>query len=118
MNNDHPLNVLSPPLVGRIWRGRTAMCDADAYLAYSLEQGVQKIARKPTCLGVQHFRRLTGDIAEFTTISYWASVEAMSVMQPDQADPLRVWPLAEDQRFLLELPEFVEVAELHASTWR
>ena len=51
-------------------RGRTRAADADTYLAYNYEQGVLPIERKPGCLGMQLFRRIDGDIAEFTTISY------------------------------------------------
>ena len=57
-------------LIARTRRGRTRAADADAYLAYNYEQGVLPIERKPGCLGMQLFRRIDGDIAEFTTISY------------------------------------------------
>jgi len=44
--------LLSSPLVGRIWEGRTPIARADEYLHYSVEHGIAEIAKKPDCLGV------------------------------------------------------------------
>ena len=108
------------PLVARIWRGQTRAADADAYLAYNYEHGTLPIERKPGCLGMQLFRRVEGDVAEFTTISYWASEEAMGAAMYGDAggDLRRVAHLDRDPEFLLELPEFAEIAELHANDWQ
>ena len=64
-------------LVARTWFGRTRKEFADEYLRYNYENGVLEVEKKPGCLGMQQFRRIRGDIAEFTTISYWSSMEAM-----------------------------------------
>jgi hypothetical protein len=109
--------LLERPLVGRIWRGRTRAERADEYLHYNFNDGTRTILGKPDCLGVQFFRRMNGDTAEFTTISYWPEVEAMRAMHADRGDPMRVWPLPRDPEFLLESPEYVELVELHASSW-
>lgn len=105
-------------LIGRIWNGRTRADRADEYLAYLYREGVLGVEAKPGCLGMQLFRRIRGDIAEFTTISYWRSMEAMQQMHSDGGDVLRVAHLARDAEFLLELPDFVEITELHANDWR
>jgi hypothetical protein len=104
-------------IIGRIWRGRTLASRADEYLAYNAREGVASIAAKRGCLGVQQFRQLRGEVAEFTVISYWRSIEAMRAMHSDDGDALRVAPLPRDQEFLLELPETVEVAELFVNAW-
>jgi hypothetical protein len=57
-------------------------------------------------------------VAEFTVISYWSSMEAMEAMYDDSGDVRRVWHLEKDPDYLLELPEFVEVTELHANDWQ
>jgi heme-degrading monooxygenase HmoA len=107
------------PLVGRIWSGRTRRAVADEYLAYLYEHGVLTIEAKPGNLGVQLFRRINGDVAEFTVISYWRSVEAMAAMHGQRGgDVRRVAHLARDPEFLLEMPEFVEVTELHVNDWQ
>src|SRR5215217_1667142 len=70
-------------LVARTWFGRTRKEFADEYLRYNYENGVLEVEKKPGCLGMQQFRRIRGDIAEFTTISYWSSMEAMEAAHGD-----------------------------------
>jgi hypothetical protein len=110
-------SLLPRPLIGRIWRGRTRAAQADEYLRYNFREGTRKILDKPGCLGVQFFRRLEGGTAEFTTLSYWEDVAAMRAMQGGEGDPMRVAALPRDPEFLLELPESVELVELHANSW-
>ena len=105
------------PLIGRIWTGRTRAEVADEYLKYLYEEGVLPVEAKPGCLGMQLFRRIKDDVAEFTTISYWRSMEDMQQMHADGGDLLRVAHLDKDPDYLLELPEFVEITELHANDW-
>lgn len=106
------------PLVGRIWSGRTRRELADGYLRYLYEHGVVTIEAKPGNLGVQLFRRIDGDIAEFKVISYWQSIDAMAAMHKDGGDVRRVAHLERDPDHLLELPEFVEITELHVNDWQ
>jgi len=106
-------------LIGRIWFGRTHRKHADEYLRYNYENGVREIEKKPGNLGVQQFRRIKGDVAEFTVISYWSSMEAMEAMHGghdgDHGDVRRVAHLEKDPDYLLELPDLVEVTELHVN---
>lgn len=102
------------PLVARTWFGRTRVELADEYLRYNREHGVLQIEKKPGCVGMQQFRKITGDVAEFTTISYWESMEAMEAAH---GDDLRPSHLEKDPDYLLELPESVEVGELHLNDW-
>jgi hypothetical protein len=61
---------------------------------------------------MQQFRKIRGDVAEFTTISYWDSMETMEAAH---GDARRVSHLEKDPDYLLELPESVEVSELHVN---
>ena len=101
-------------LVARTWFGRTRKEFADEYLSYNYENGVLEVEKKPGCLGMQQFRKIVGDVAEFTTISYWESTEAM---ESAHGEDLRPTHLEKDEEYLLELPEYVEVSELHANDW-
>jgi heme-degrading monooxygenase HmoA len=103
------------PLVARTWFGRTRKEFADEYLRYNYENGVLEVEKKPGCLGVQQFRKIKGDVAEFTTISYWESEEAMEAAHGDVRRPTH---LEKDPDYLLELPESVEVRELHVNDWQ
>jgi quinol monooxygenase YgiN len=109
-------------LIARIWFGRTREEHADEYLQYNYDNGVLEVEKKPGCLGMQQFRQIRGDAAEFTTISYWSSMEAMEAMHgdggSDGGDVRRVVHLEKDPDYLLELPEFVEVSELHVNDWQ
>ena len=110
---------IDAPLVARTWRGRTRAADADEYLAYLYEEGVAPIQAREGCLGMQLLRTVDCDVAEFTTISYWRDFDAMTAMHPEGTDDIRrVSHLPRDPEFLIELPEFAEVAELHANDWR
>lgn len=64
-------------LIARTWFGRTRRELADEYHRYNYENGVLEVEKEPGCLGMQQFRKIRGDVAEFTTISYWESTEAM-----------------------------------------
>jgi heme-degrading monooxygenase HmoA len=103
------------PLVARTWFGRTRKELADEYLRYNYENGVLEVEKKPGCLGIQQFRLIRGDVAEFTTVSYWESVEAMEAAHGAGRRPTH---LERDPEHLLELPESVEVSELHANDWQ
>ncbi|MGH3085931.1 MAG: antibiotic biosynthesis monooxygenase family protein [Rubrobacteraceae bacterium] len=102
------------PLVARTWFGRTRKELADEYLRYNYESGVLEIEKKPGCLGMQQFRKIRDDVAEFTTISCWESLEAMEAAHGGDRRPSH---LEKDADYLLELPEFVEVSELHVNDW-
>ena len=103
------------PLVARTWFGRTRKEFADEYLRYNYENGVLEVEKKPGCLGMQQFRKIKGDVAEVTTISYWESEEAMEGAHGNGRRPTH---LEKDPDYLLELPEFVEVSELHVNDWQ
>lgn len=113
-----PVSMAGGPLIGRIWRGRTRRELSDEYLRYNREQGLSRFQRMPGCVGVQQFRTIRGDVAEVTTITYWTSIDAMGAMHEDDGgDVLRVSHLPRDPEFLLELPERVELVELHVNAW-
>jgi hypothetical protein len=60
------------------------------------------------------FRNDKDDVSEFMVMSYWPSVESMSAWSTDVR---RVRALPEDEEFLLELPEFVDLYEMVSNRW-
>jgi heme-degrading monooxygenase HmoA len=96
------------PAIARIWRGRTRPERADEYEAYNYEAGVRPLMEK--ALGVQTFREDRDGESEFITISYWESVEAMSVFAG--SDPTHIHHLDRDPEFLIELPKDVQIVRL------
>jgi heme-degrading monooxygenase HmoA len=100
-------------VVARIWRGRTKASDADDY-AVILRRSLDDMAGKTGNLGVQMFRQNAGDITNFMVISYWPSMDAMKSWS---SDVTRIRALPEDEKYLLELPEFADFYNLQHNAW-
>lgn len=98
------------PAIARIWRGRTTRERADEYAKYLYEVGIRPLEEK--ALAVMQLREDREQETEFITISYWASVEAMSSFAGP--DPRRIHNLPRDPEFLIELPKSVQVLEITA----
>jgi heme-degrading monooxygenase HmoA len=93
----------------RIWRGRTRSADADAYESYWLANGIGPLKARGA-LAVHMLRDDRKDETEFVTISYWASLDAMTGGKG--GDPRLTHHLDRDPEFLLELPRTVELLSL------
>src|SRR5262245_2497060 len=98
------------PAIARIWRGRTTRAKADEYACYLYEVGIRPLEEK--ALAVMQLREDREHETEFITISYWASVEAMSSFAGP--DPRRIHNLPRDPEFLIELPKSVQVLDITA----
>ena len=103
------------PAVARVWQGRTPVASADRYAAYLYEEGVRKLRATEGNLGVQVFRRTTGGITEFVTISYWASRDAIHAYAGDDID--KTHHLPKDAEYLLELPPRVQHFDVLVDEW-
>lgn len=100
--------MTTKPTIARIWRGRTTPQDADEYEAYNLAEGVPPLEK--TALGVQLLREDRDGETWFTTISYWADMEAMREFT--KGDPETVHHLPRDNELLIELPDKIEIHKL------
>ena len=100
----------SKPAVARMWQGRTRATDAERYASYLYEEGVKKLRATPGNLGVQVLRRVVGDVAEFTTISYWSSRDEIRAYAGDDIE--KTHHLRRDAEYLLELPPHVRHFEV------
>jgi len=94
----------SRPKFARIWRGRTTHDGADDYERYWLEAGSAPLIERGA-LSVQMLREDRGDDTEFTTISWWNSIEDMA----PGGDPYKAHHLPKDADYLIELPEHVQI---------
>ena len=91
--------------IARIWRGRTRRAQADEYEAYSRAVGIPPLQK--TALGVTLLREDRDEETWFTTISYWASMDAMTAFT--KGPPTEVHHLPRDRELLIELPERIEI---------
>ena len=96
------------PTIARIWRGRTRPEIADEYELYIRAEGVSPLEK--TALGVQLFREDRDEEVWFTTISYWADMEAMSDFT--KGEPTKVHHLGRDPELLIALPERIEIHQI------
>ena len=86
-------------MIGRIWTGRTRAADADTYYQYLLATGLRDYAATPGNRGVHVLRRIDGDVAEFTLITFWESWDAITAFAGPNPEVAVYYP--EDDRFLL-----------------
>ena len=98
--------VKAEPKFARIWRGRTTREKADEYQRYWLDTGVGPLIRRGA-ISVQMLRDDGETETEFVTISYWATIEAMT--GGTGADPRRAHHLDRDEELLLGLPDEVQI---------
>ena len=112
----HAQHSRAEPIFARIWRGQTKVEHSAEYAHYLYEFGVLKIERMAENLGVQMFRSVGADTADFTVISYWPNLESISVWSGE--DLTRTRHLERDPEFLLALPERVTLVEVLANDWQ
>ena len=89
-------------MIARLWTGRTKAEDYDTYLAYLEESGVAELHATPGNKGVMVLRRLDGDQAEFSVMSFWGSLDDVKAFAGEDVDAARYFP--DDGRFLLDFP--------------
>lgn len=87
-------------MIARIWHGITAAAKADAYLDYLNQTGVPDYQATAGNQGVYVLRRIEGDVAHFTFISFWDSMAAIEKFAGSEPEKARYYP--EDKEFLLE----------------
>ena len=87
-------------MIARLWHGRTAADQADAYLAFLEERAIPDYRSIPGNRGAYVLRRMDGDVAHFLTLSLWESMGAIEAFAGANVSKAKYYP--EDARFLLE----------------
>ena len=87
-------------MIARIWRGAVRTEDAEAYVEYVRETGVEHYRSTPGNLGAWILHRASGDLTEILTFSLWEDMDAVRAFAGD--DPSRAVYYPEDDRFLVE----------------
>ena len=97
-------------MIARIWRGRTPADKADAYLSFLERTGLAEYRATEGNRGVLALRRVQDDVAEFTLITLWESMDAIRRFAGDDPDVAKYY--SEDPQYLLELTPKVEHHEV------
>lgn len=99
-------------MITRIWHGRTKAADADRYLQFLQEKGVQDYLDTPGILEVRIGRNVEGEVAHFWTISTWNDLDSIRAFAGDPVEKAKYYP--EDDDFLLEF----EPSVTHYETYK
>ena len=87
-------------MIARMWHGRVPLAKADAYEAYLAATGLADYRATPGNRGAWLLRNDEGEVAHFTTLTLWDSMEAIVAFAGPDVDRARYYP--EDDAFLLE----------------
>jgi heme-degrading monooxygenase HmoA len=87
-------------MILRIWHGVTPESRADAYLNYLKATGLKEYRATKGNRGVQFLRKISMGRAEFLTVSYWESYDAIRTFAGEDIEQAIYYP--EDKEYLLE----------------
>jgi heme-degrading monooxygenase HmoA len=97
-------------MIARIWHGITPAAKAEAYTDFLNHSGVLDYQATPGNRGVYMLRRIEGDVAHFTLISLWDSLEAIKGFAGPEPEKAHYYP--DDKEFLLEFEPTVSHHEV------
>ena len=98
-------------MITRVWHGKTKQADADRYLLFLQQTGIQDYIRTPGNTGVRIWRRIENDEAHFWTVSTWENTESIAAFAGEEINKAVYYP--EDQEFLLEFEPTVAHMETY-----
>ena len=87
-------------MIARVWRGWTSIDDADAYVDYLVATGMKDSRATPGNRGVLVLRRAAGERVEFTTVTFWETLDSVDAFAGPDRDKAVFYP--DDERFLVE----------------
>ncbi len=99
-------------MIARIWRGATRLEDAGPYLDYLSATGLREYRATPGNQGAWAFWRERDGVAEFITLSFWESAEAIRGFAGPDIERAVFYPADDD--FLVERELTVEHYEVRA----
>ena len=97
---------MTPPVITRIWHGRTKAEDADEYLQFVIESGVSDYKSVYGNLSVEIWRKIDGDVCHFWTVTKWDSYDSIRMFAGEDVNKAKYYP--EDSKHLLEFEPAVE----------
>ena len=97
-------------MIARIWRGVVRTEDADEYVAYVRDTGIEHYRSTPGNVGAWILHRPIDGLTEIVTFSLWEDMDAVRAFAGD--DPSRAVYYPEDDRFLVERSSIVDHYEV------
>ena len=93
-------------MIARIWRGRVRASDLAAYRDYVERTGLADYRNTNGNHGAYILTNVVSDVGHIVTLSFWENLDVIRAFAGDDISLARYYP--EDERFLLDFPEFVE----------
>jgi heme-degrading monooxygenase HmoA len=97
-------------VIARMWHGKTPAAMADEYLAFLQQRALPDYRSTPGNLAAWILRRADGDVAHFTIVTHWQSLQSIEAFAGTDIARAKYYP--EDSRFLLESEPTVQHSEL------
>jgi heme-degrading monooxygenase HmoA len=91
-------------MIARLWKGVVRAEDADRYREYLHETGILDYQATPGNLGVSILQRETSQGFEFSTLTFWDSMESIKAFAGDDPSVARYYP-ADDEFLLFKEPK-------------
>jgi heme-degrading monooxygenase HmoA len=88
-------------MVARIWHGIVPVAKSEAYLDLMLTVGVQDYKSVAGNRGAYVFHRIAEDVAHFTMLSFWDSLEDIKEFAGEDVELAKYYDF--DRLFLLEM---------------
>ena len=93
-------------MIARIWRGRVRASDLAEYRDYIARTGLADYQTTAGNRGAYMLTNVVGAVGHVVTLSFWVDLDSIRAFAGDDITKARYYP--EDERFLLDFPEFVE----------
>jgi heme-degrading monooxygenase HmoA len=87
-------------VIARMWRGAVRPDDAEAYVDYLEQTGLQELRGTTGNRGAYAFRRIDGERCEYLVLSLWESIDDVKRFAGDEPERAVFYP--EDDRFLID----------------
>lgn len=87
-------------MIARMWHGRVPLAKAAAYEQYVRATGMADYHAAEGNYGAWLLRRNEGDVAHFTTLTFWETRAAIEAFAGHDIEVARYYP--EDDEYLLE----------------
>ena len=101
-------------MIARIWHGRTTKSHYDAYTEFMKRKAIPDYRGTKGFVKLTFLRRIEGDIAHFTLITFWENLEVIKNFAGEEYEKAKYYP--EDQEYLLEFEDKVVHHEVFADS--
>lgn len=99
-------------MIARIWHGTTRADQYEAYTEFMKARAIPDYKGTEGFVKLSFLRRVAGDIAHYTLITYWENLEVIKNFAGADYEKAKYYP--EDANFLLEFEEKVVHHEVFA----